>query len=204
VTTDLSTWNRRTAAAFDRHAPERARWLERNCGYRDELAREYRFLIPPGQRVLEVGYGLGDLLAAVEPERGVGVDLSTEMIARARRRHSSSRLVFLAGPIEEVEPPDPAFDAVIMSDVVGNLYDIREVFQQILPWCHPRTRLVLNAHSRLWEPAFRLAERLGLRILDLPVRYRERTYGTTNIRRFHHGALLMHMCAVALTRLKCR
>ena len=46
--------------------------------------------------------------------------------------------------------------------------------------------------------------RLGLRILDLPVRYRERTYGTTNIRRFHHGALLFRMCAVALTRLKCR
>ncbi len=163
MTVDLTTWNRRIAAAFDRLAPQRAYWLERNRGYRDEIAREYRYLVPTGQRVLEVGCGLGDLLAAVEPERGVGIDISTGMIVRARSRHPSPRLEFLAGPIEEVEPPEPVFDAVIMSDVVGYLYDIRQVFERLLPWCHPRTRLVLNAHSRLWEPAFRVVERLGLR-----------------------------------------
>jgi len=160
---DLQTWNRRMADAFDRLAPERARWLGRNRGYRDEIAREYRYLVPPGQRVLEVGCGLGDLLAAVEPERGVGIDVSPEMIVRARARHPDPRLEFLAGPIEEVEPPDPVFDAVILSDVVGYLYDIQQVLERLARWCHPRTRLVLNAHSRLWEPGFRLAETLGLR-----------------------------------------
>jgi hypothetical protein len=46
------------------------------------------------------------------------------------------------------------------------------------------------------------AARLGLRIVDLPIRYRERTYGSTQIRRWKHGLLLLRMVAFAARRLK--
>jgi hypothetical protein len=46
------------------------------------------------------------------------------------------------------------------------------------------------------------AARLSLRIVDLPIRYRERTYGTTNIQRWRHGWLLLRMVAFAARRLK--
>src|SRR5688500_14896851 len=55
--------------------------------YHRRLEEVYRFHIPPGRRVLEIGCGNGDLLAAVKPSLGVGVDFSGEMIARARRKH---------------------------------------------------------------------------------------------------------------------
>jgi hypothetical protein len=48
------------------------------------------------------------------------------------------------------------------------------------------------------------ASKLCLKIQDLPVRYRDRTYGDTNISRFRHGLLLLRMSWVALLRLKCR
>jgi hypothetical protein len=48
------------------------------------------------------------------------------------------------------------------------------------------------------------ASRLGLRILDLPVRYRDRTYGATNISRFRHGLILIRMSLLALLKLKMR
>ena len=46
------------------------------------------------------------------------------------------------------------------------------------------------------------AARLSLKIVDLPIRYRERTYGTTNIQRWSHGWLLLRMVAFAARRLK--
>lgn len=46
------------------------------------------------------------------------------------------------------------------------------------------------------------ASRLNLRIREVPVRYTERVYGETNIKRFSHGWQLIKMCWVALPRLK--
>lgn len=46
------------------------------------------------------------------------------------------------------------------------------------------------------------ASKLNLKILEIPIRYRDRTYGETNISRFRHGWLLLQMSAVAATKLK--
>jgi glycosyltransferase involved in cell wall biosynthesis len=46
------------------------------------------------------------------------------------------------------------------------------------------------------------AAKQNLKIVDLPVRYGERTYGSTNIQRWRHGWLLLQMAGVALRRLK--
>jgi hypothetical protein len=46
------------------------------------------------------------------------------------------------------------------------------------------------------------AAKLNLRILDLPIRYRARTYGDTNIHRWRHGWLLLGMVFFAARRLK--
>jgi hypothetical protein len=48
------------------------------------------------------------------------------------------------------------------------------------------------------------AARLQLRILDIPIRYRDREYGETNISRFRHGLLLFRMLGVAARKLKFR
>ena len=46
------------------------------------------------------------------------------------------------------------------------------------------------------------AAKLNLRIIDLPIRYRARTYGETNISRWKHGWLLLRMVMFAAKRLK--
>jgi len=46
------------------------------------------------------------------------------------------------------------------------------------------------------------AARLNLKIVEIPVRYRERLYGSTNISRWKHGWLLLKMSAVAASKLK--
>jgi glycosyltransferase involved in cell wall biosynthesis len=46
------------------------------------------------------------------------------------------------------------------------------------------------------------ASRLNLKIREVPVRYSERVYGQTNIKRFSHGWQLLKMCWLAMPRLK--
>ena len=46
------------------------------------------------------------------------------------------------------------------------------------------------------------AYKLNLKIIDLPIRYRERKYGDTNISRFKHGLLLLKMSWYAAGKIK--
>lgn len=46
------------------------------------------------------------------------------------------------------------------------------------------------------------AAKQSLKIADVPIRYRERTYGSTNIQRWRHGWLLLRMMAFAARKLK--
>lgn len=46
------------------------------------------------------------------------------------------------------------------------------------------------------------AAKNNLKILDLPIRYRQREYGTTNIDRWRHGMVLLRMAVFAARRLK--
>ena len=46
------------------------------------------------------------------------------------------------------------------------------------------------------------AYKLNLKIVDLPIRYRERVYGNTNISRFSHGFILLRMVGYAARKIK--
>ena len=47
------------------------------------------------------------------------------------------------------------------------------------------------------------AAMFGLGIIDVPVYYRARSYGATNIHRFRHGFMLLRMTLIGLLRVKC-
>ena len=42
----------------------------------------------------------------------------------------------------------------------------------------------------------------NLKVIELPIRYKSRQYGTTQIERFRHGLLLLRMCAFAMKKIK--
>ena len=46
------------------------------------------------------------------------------------------------------------------------------------------------------------AARMGLKIVEIPVHYHERAYGTTNIQRWRHGWILLRMLLFAARRMK--
>lgn len=127
--------------------------------YHRRLAAVYGTLVQPGARVLELGSGTGDLLAALAPSVGVGVDFSPEMVRRARERHPHLR--FMEADAHEVALDEP-FDAVILSDLVNDLWDVQTVFERVWAVSGPGTRIIVNTQSRLWEPPLAAVEKLGL------------------------------------------
>ena len=146
---------------FDGYAARVDRWRKRNAGYHRAIASLVSFYIPAGARVLEIGSGSGDLLAQARPSRGVGIDVSGEMVRLASAKYP--QLTFRQMAAEELDLGGEQFDYIILSDLVGFLYDIRRVFEKLRPACHHRTRIIVHWYSRLWQPVFALAERLGLK-----------------------------------------
>jgi SAM-dependent methyltransferase len=141
------------AVADQKYRPERPS----RC-YHSLLKHYYRFLIPPGLKVLELGCGRGDLLASLEPSFGVGLDFSANMLAKARRRHPD--LQFMRADAHQ--PPIRAtFDVIVLSDLVNDVWDVQHIFAQLKPMCHPGTRVILNFFNEVWRPALRFAHRKG-------------------------------------------
>jgi SAM-dependent methyltransferase len=127
--------------------------------YHQRLTEVYKFLVGRDLRILEVGCGQGDLLAALHPKFGVGVDFSGEMLQRAKRLHPD--LHFVLADAHELFL-NCTFDIVILSDLVNNLWDVQTVLERLTPLLKSRTRVLLNFYSRLWEMPLLLAKKLGL------------------------------------------
>jgi SAM-dependent methyltransferase len=127
--------------------------------YHRRLARIYQNLIPPGLKVIELGCGSGDLLAAIRPADGVGVDFSDGMIEHAHQRHPELR--FMQADAHAL-PFNEIFDVIILSDLLNDVWDVQTIFQQAVRLSTAHTRLIINTYSRLWEPPLLLAQKLRL------------------------------------------
>ena len=153
---------RERVAEYDRFADERDTWRARNAAYYRAIERLVGFVVPKGASVLEVGCGTGDLLAALKPEVGVGIDLSPRMIELARAKHPGLELH--VDDAERLESPALAgrtFDYVVISDVVGVLDDIWSAFRALRRVCHPRTRVIVTYYNFVWEPLLTVADAAG-------------------------------------------
>ncbi|MGA7604448.1 MAG: glycosyltransferase [Anaerolineales bacterium] len=133
--------------------------------YHHRLEEIYRFLISPGQRILEIGCGMGDLLVSLQPGHGVGVDFSPEMIQRARARHAAlDAFDWFEADAHDLPELRGAFDVIILSDLVNDLWDVQGVFEQVRSLCDSHTRLILNFYSGLWHFPLSVAQHLNLAV----------------------------------------
>jgi SAM-dependent methyltransferase len=149
---------------YEVNGDELDRWREFNVAYHEDDTKFMRFLIPPGKRVLELGCGRGDLLAALKPSYGVGVDFGAETIAKANARHPD--LHFFLGDVEAPETMagiEGPFDYIVIADTIGMFEDIDGTLRLVHQLCAPSTRIIISYYSHLWEPVLKLAEALHLR-----------------------------------------
>jgi ubiquinone/menaquinone biosynthesis C-methylase UbiE len=148
---------------LDTLALQRDRWKRRTRFYHAALTRLYQFYIPKGQRVLEVGCSTGDLLSALAPARGVGIDVSSCAIAQARQKYGRRpNLHFLCADAGTCRL-DETFDYVVLSDTLGFLGDVQQCFENLRRVMPPHSRIVINSYNFIWELPLRVAEFLHLK-----------------------------------------
>lgn len=116
--------------------------------------------------MLEIGCGIGDLLAAVNPAVGVGIDFCPEVLHIARTAHPALRFVESDAHVLALDPQP--FDYVILSDLVNDLWGVQTMLGEVHRFCEPHTRLVFNFYSFLWRGPLRLAQWLGVATPTLP------------------------------------
>lgn len=162
----FDSYQRTRCDHWDTVARKMDTWRGWSKGYYERLTQVYSFCVAPEQRILELGCGQGNLLASLRPLRGVGVDFSPEMIKRARISHPE--LEFFVADSHDLSMLQEKFDVIILSDLIDDVWDVQKVFEQLGRLCEPRTRLIINSYSRVWELPLLIAAKLGLAKPMLP------------------------------------
>ena len=146
---------------FDSVAKEREKWRKSGAYYHRQLEKYIQYLIPSNSSVIEIGCGTGDLLAALNPRRGLGIDISPKMVEVARKQFPD--LQFEVGDLENLQIEE-MFDYVVLVETIGHVDDIQLAFEELHKVCKPETRVIIVYYNYLWEPVLKFAEAVGLRM----------------------------------------
>src|SRR5260221_3001020 len=156
---------------FDSIASKRPSFFKQNWIYHEQIAKVCRPFLNPDSRVLELGCSTGDLINAINPAVGVGVDLSDVSISIARKQYPQYQWIHAdVEALPQLNGTNQPFDIIILSDLIAYLSDIEQTLLDLHQLTHSRTRLVVSFWNWLWQPILRVGETLNLKAPDLNIR----------------------------------
>ncbi len=165
--TDIEAWNDALAREHDiddyyaRSSPL-LRWFERR-----RLAHIRRMIAAtPDDKVLEVGCGGGHVLRMFPESDLTGVDVSGEMLHKARRNLQGLRVRLLKGELHELDLQPASFDKIICTEVLEHVVDPESILEQMRRLLAPAGRAVVTIpNDHLINGLKRIVRRSGLGLL---------------------------------------
>ncbi|MEK6799267.1 MAG: class I SAM-dependent methyltransferase [Planctomycetota bacterium] len=169
VLNNVEAWNDSLAREHDVDAyyttsSPLIRWIEqRRLACIRRLANAY-----PGRRLLEIGCGGGHVLRMFPQCELTGVDVSGEMLAKARRNLGDLPARLIKGEVHEAGLADATFDVIICTEVLEHVVDPQRLLREARRLLAPGGRLVVTF------PNDRLIERIkrwiiAMRLARLPI-----------------------------------
>jgi SAM-dependent methyltransferase len=150
---------------YNNLANSRLAWKEKNRYFHEQDLKYLSFLIPKGSTILDIGCGVGDTLEMLKPIKGVGIDISENMIEKAKNLYPD--YTFITGDIEDKDFLDSisdTFDFILLSDTIGSLEDCQATLNSLHKFCTTNTRIIISYYSYLWSPLLKLTELLKFKM----------------------------------------
>lgn len=145
---------------FNKIAVDRIRYRKSKSYYWDSITDYINFFVHDESLVLEVGCGTGELLAKIKGKEKTGIDFSEKMIEEARNQFPNFEFVCCSA--EDIQL-DKKYDVIILSNLIGYLTDIQQVFEELHKVCHNETKIIVTYYNIFWEPFIKFAEFTGIK-----------------------------------------
>jgi len=155
----IEAFNQERGQHWDRVAQVLDHWNGWGGYYQRRISEIYRYNIPAGSAILEIGCGSGSLLASLMPEYGLGLDVSARMIERAKGIHPE--IDFKQSDTIHFQS-QRKFDFIVISDTINDLWDVQATLTQAQKSLKSQGHLIINFYSRLWELPLKIATALNL------------------------------------------
>ena len=157
-------------AVLKKIAEQKIRWRKRNYYYHQSLTDLFKFIIPANSKIIEIGCGEGDTISQLNSSECFGIEINSYLIESGRKKYPS--INFINNDIESGNPLDTLvsgnkkFDYIIISDLIGTLTDIQDVFEKMKLISHSKTKIIVTYHNYFWNPILRLGEHLHLKMKE--------------------------------------
>jgi arsenite methyltransferase len=133
---------------------EAAKGMEKTYLTRDVVAQRSETIrqldLSSGERVLDIGCGPGYLCESMGEIVGhhgavVGIDISTDLIARSNQRKASPWLSYAVGDATKIDQADASFDVVVCTQVAEYVPDVDRVLSETFRVLRPGGRTIFIA-----------------------------------------------------------
>lgn len=156
---------------FDKISSEYDAWKRKNRYYARGLESIIKKYVRPGSRVMEIGCATGDMLDSASPSRGVGIDISAEMIKIAQAKYP--RYDFICTDLEGLDLSEK-FDFILMIDLIDHVSDLVSLLRAVRKFCHPTTKIIVTTINPWWEPVLSLMEKVRAKMPEGPHNFVEK------------------------------
>lgn len=118
-------------------------------------------LIGKNKKVFEFGCGTGDLLASLKPKFGYGMDISGEMVKKAKGKYLNDKNLTFSTSL-----PKEEFDYIFLSDVIEHLDNHKDTFRKLTRNMNSDTKIIVTMANPILEPLLMVWEVLGWKMKE--------------------------------------